>query len=170
MPPVMPDRQAKERPQKRAERSSATAGPNVEAAHNLLLRPQLLAARRFGTMTDKTTDNQPRHGAEHLQPFSWSPGQSGNPKGRPKGSRSKLTEDYLFDLYEDWKTHGRATIAKVREDKPEIYLQVVSKLIPKDIKIEVPQLQKIVHEIIDVTDIQDTGGPGGVPVKQNSDT
>lgn len=69
----------------------------------------------------------------------------------------------------------------MREDKPEIYLQVVSKLIPKDIKIEVPQLQRIAHVIVDVMDkgnketidlpgpIQDTDDQGGVPMKQNND-
>ena len=25
----------------------------------------------------------------------WKPGQSGNPKGRPQGSRNKLTEDFF---------------------------------------------------------------------------
>jgi Family of unknown function (DUF5681) len=35
----------------------------------------------------------------------WQPGQSGNPKGRPIGSRNKLNET-----------------EKVRETRPEIYL------------------------------------------------
>jgi len=36
------------------------------------------------------------------------PGQSGNPKGRPKGSRNKLSEDFFRDLCEAWQAMGKA--------------------------------------------------------------
>ncbi|WP_458193262.1 DUF5681 domain-containing protein [Bradyrhizobium sp. UFLA05-153] len=29
----------------------------------------------------------------------WPPGQSGNPAGRPRGSRSKLSESFLSDFH-----------------------------------------------------------------------
>lgn len=86
---------------------------------------------------------------QNLRP-AWPKGQSGNPAGRPKGSRNRLSEDYVDDLYEDWKDYGKSTIARVREKNPEIYLQVVSRLVPKDVKIEVPQLERIAHVIVDV--------------------
>ena len=31
------------------------------------------------------------------------PGQSGNPKGRPQGSRNKLSEEFLADVHASWQ-------------------------------------------------------------------
>lgn len=35
------------------------------------------------------TDNQPKSSVEHLRPFQWKKGQSGNIMGRPKGKTMK---------------------------------------------------------------------------------
>ena len=47
--------------------------------------------------------------SSNLKPFR--PGQSGNPKGRPVGARSKLGEAFLEALQDDFATHGAAVIA-----------------------------------------------------------
>jgi hypothetical protein len=44
-------------------------------------------------------------GKQGLKP-PWQPGQSGNPKGRQKGSRNRLCEQFLQDFYETWQAHG----------------------------------------------------------------
>jgi Family of unknown function (DUF5681) len=64
------------------------------------------------------------------------PGQSGNPKGRPKGSRNKLGEHFLTDLYSDWVENGAAAIKKVREQQPGVYLRVIVSILPKQLEIE----------------------------------
>lgn len=64
------------------------------------------------------------------------PGQSGNPKGKPKGSRNKLGEAFIADLYEDWQEHGLATVQAVRTERPHEYLKVVASILPKEVKIE----------------------------------
>jgi hypothetical protein len=40
-------------------------------------------------------------------------GHSGNVAGRPRGSRSKLGEVFITQLYADWLEHGETVIAKV---------------------------------------------------------
>lgn len=85
---------------------------------------------------------KPRKDAEttprpHLEPFKWKAGQSGNPTGRPKGARHKLTTDFVEALYEDFKTHGREAISEVRADDPGKYLDIVAKLVPKDVDVNV---------------------------------
>ena len=44
----------------------------------------------------------------------WKPGESGNPAGRPKGSRNKLGEEFITGLCHDWCQHGAAALKKVR--------------------------------------------------------
>jgi hypothetical protein len=75
-------------------------------------------------------------GPAHLAPYQFQPGQSGNPQGRPKGSRNKLTEAFIADLFDDWRAHGREAIAATREEKPAEYLKVVAGLAPKKIEVK----------------------------------
>jgi uncharacterized protein DUF5681 len=63
----------------------------------------------------------------------WQPGQSGNPKGRPLGSRNKLNEKFILALHDDFTKHGPAVIEKVRETRPEIYLKVIASILPREL-------------------------------------
>ena len=55
--------------------------------------------------------------------------------GRPKGSRNKLSNDFLNALYEDFKEFGAEAICLVREEKTDVYLNIIAKVLPKDIQI-----------------------------------
>jgi hypothetical protein len=57
-------------------------------------------------------------------------GTSGLP-GRPKGSRNKLAEPMIDDLYRDWKAHGIQAIRETRETRPADYLRIVAMIISK---------------------------------------
>lgn len=74
-------------------------------------------------------------------------GESGNPVGRPKGSRNKLGEAFLNDMLADWSTNGAATIAKVREEDPTQYVKVVASVLPKELNVRV-------NDFDDLTDDQ----------------
>jgi hypothetical protein len=63
-------------------------------------------------------------------------GQSGNPSGRPKGSRNKVSEKLLETLAEHFETHGKEAIEKVYAESPRDYLKIVASLVPKQMEIE----------------------------------
>jgi hypothetical protein len=67
---------------------------------------------------------------------AWQPGQSGNPKGRPIGSRNKLNEKFILALHDDFVEHGSKVIAKVREEKPDIYLKVIASILPRELHVK----------------------------------
>ncbi len=63
------------------------------------------------------------------------PGEVRNPKGRPKGARHRLGEDFIQALQESFKAHGAETIEKVRKDRPHEYLKVVASILPKELNV-----------------------------------
>ncbi|MFM9850124.1 MAG: DUF5681 domain-containing protein [Hyphomicrobiaceae bacterium] len=68
------------------------------------------------------------------------PGQSGNPNGRPKGSRSKLCEDFVSDLQTVWnethektgKMRGIEALRSIAKERPTAFVAAVSQLVPKE--------------------------------------
>ena len=73
---------------------------------------------------------------KHRNLIPFKPGQSGNPRGPPKGARNKLGEEFLAELYNAFETNGRAAIERVVEEDPAAFLRIIASLIPKDIKID----------------------------------
>lgn len=66
-------------------------------------------------------------------------GFSGNPAGRPKGSRNKLGEAFVSALQEDFQEHGVGAIVEVRETRPADYLKVIASLLPKEFVVKKPE-------------------------------
>lgn len=88
----------------------------------------------MGRIKAPTSDHTvPKQKLAHL----FKPGQSGNPAGRPVGSKSRLTENILFDLAEFYAEEGKDLIRRVRDENPAALLQGLLKLIPKDISLNV---------------------------------
>ena len=50
--------------------------------------------------------------------MAWQKGQSGNPNGRPKGARNRLSESVLSELITHWEEHGRDAIDRTCKEKP----------------------------------------------------
>jgi hypothetical protein len=66
----------------------------------------------------------------------WQRGVSGNPAGRLRGSRNKLTEEVICALLRDFRQHGQKAVARVRQTQPAAYLKILALLVPREHKVE----------------------------------
>src|SRR6516165_6135838 len=72
-------------------------------------------------------------------PNRWTAGISGNPNGRPVGSRTAFSNAFLRDLAESWAEHGKATMVHTAKANPEVYFATCARLIPKDVQLTIEQ-------------------------------
>ena len=87
-------------------------------------------------MKDQTVkpDKQKKNkGKDHL----WKPGQSGNPKGRPKGAREVKTA-MLSSFYDfEYKGEiGKQAFLKWGKDNPSQFYKIISSILPKDLDVD----------------------------------
>jgi hypothetical protein len=66
----------------------------------------------------------------------WQAGVSGNPAGRQRGSRNRLSEEVICALLRDFRKHGEKAIAEVRRTQPGVYLKVLALLVQKAHRVE----------------------------------
>jgi Family of unknown function (DUF5681) len=74
---------------------------------------------------------------QNLKP--WQPGQSGNPNGRPVGTRQAFSAGFLRDLAEVWAAEGKGTMLHTAKTQPATFFAVCARLIPSDVKVTVEQ-------------------------------
>ena len=71
------------------------------------------------------------------QSTQFKPGQSGNPAGRPMGSRNKLSETFITDLQQLWDEQGSAILQRVADEHPEKLMAAMVQVLPKDFQLTV---------------------------------
>jgi hypothetical protein len=106
----------------------------------------------MGNSKDRTAD-KPANAPDHTGPkrsrgrqaTQFKPGQSGNPKGRPKGARNRLGTAFLEALEADFNQFGHQVVAQVREKKPEVYMRIVADLLPKEASVNVEASEAFVN-------------------------
>jgi hypothetical protein len=65
---------------------------------------------------------------------------TGNPsRAKKKGSRDRLSKDFLAALSDDFAVKGKAVIATVRRKDPSTYLRVVAGLQRQEIEVITPE-------------------------------
>jgi hypothetical protein len=69
----------------------------------------------------------------------WPPGVSGNPNGRPVGSRSAFSAGFTRDLAEVWAEKGKASMLYTAEKQPAVFFATCARLLPNDVRVTVEQ-------------------------------
>jgi hypothetical protein len=68
--------------------------------------------------------------------------------GRPKGSRNKLGEAFLADVYESWQKHGAETLERMIQDDPGGFVRVVANILPDKLEVDVKHTISRIERII----------------------
>ena len=72
-------------------------------------------------------------------------GESGNPSGRPKGSRNKLGEAFIEDLFQVWQKEGAQCLQWMAENDRSALVRVVSQLLPQKVEADIAHRVQIVR-------------------------
>ena len=81
----------------------------------------------------------PLEPTKHANGRLWQSGQSGNPNGRPLGSRTVFSQGFLKDLAEVWSEEGRETMVKTARTSPATFFAVCARLIGPEVKVTIEQ-------------------------------
>jgi hypothetical protein len=96
--------------------------------------PKRAPARRLAVPAAR---QQRSKGAPRGPGKRFQPGQSGNPAGRPVGSRSRLSEAFLADFCEAWSNHGAAALEwTAKHDRPT-FVRVAAALLPRHVDVAI---------------------------------
>jgi len=74
-----------------------------------------------------------------LRTTSWVTGQSGNPAGKPLGTRSAFSKAFVADLTVAWQEHGVGVLQKVARSDPTRFLGVCASVLPKDVAVSIQE-------------------------------
>ena len=88
----------------------------------------------------------------------YKPGQSGNPKGRPKGSRNKLSEEFFRDLCDAWQAFGKPALMAAAWTHPVEFVRVVASLIPRELEATTPVAERMSNAQLEALIARDIEG------------
>lgn len=89
------------------------------------------AKRHVTSKTETTVGDQPKTD----KPWQFKPGQSGNPAGRPKGSRNKFCKAMLEDFAEVWAIGGPKALRAMAKKAPGAFVNASLRWLPQEFDI-----------------------------------
>jgi hypothetical protein len=97
-----------------------------------------------------------KHGNSRM----WPSGVSGNPNGRPVGSRTAFSHGFLKDLAEVWHEHGRDTTLHTAKTQPATFFEAPNECAIYLLRSSLRHTSCSVSVITGGTDLKITGDPG----------
>jgi hypothetical protein len=64
------------------------------------------------------------------KPTRWPPGQSGNPAGKPLGTRTAFSQGFIRDFALVWAEEGLDAVRKVAKKSPEAFVAIAARICP----------------------------------------
>ena len=77
--------------------------------------------------------------AEVGKPTRWPPGQSGNPAGKPPGTRTAFSQGFIRDFALVWAEEGLEAVRKVAKKSPEAFVAIAARICPNDVRLTLEQ-------------------------------
>ena len=77
--------------------------------------------------------------AEVGKPTRWPPGQSGNPAGKPPGTRTAFSQGFIRDFALVWAEEGLEAVRKVAKKSPEAFVAIAARICPNDFRLTLEQ-------------------------------
>ena len=69
----------------------------------------------------------------------WKPGQSGNPAGKPPGTRHAFSQGFIRDFALVWAEEGLEAVRKVAKKSPEAFVAIAASTCPNDVRLTLEQ-------------------------------
>jgi hypothetical protein len=76
--------------------------------------------------------------AEVGKPTRWPPGQSGNPAGKPPGTRTAFSRGFIRDFALVW-AEGLEAVRKVAKKSPDAFVAIAARICPNDVRLTLEQ-------------------------------
>jgi len=82
---------------------------------------------------------EPHHVTKVSKSTQWKPGVSGNPAGKPPGTRHAFSQGFIRDFALVWQEEGLEAVRKVARKSPESFVAIAAKVCPNDVRVSIEQ-------------------------------